>query len=308
MWSLGCVIAELFLGWPLYPGSSEYDQMRYIAQTQNLPPAGMLQQAAKTHRFFKQESTMLGTHHRQVYWRLKTPEEHERETGNRAKETRKYMFNSLADISQVNLPADFDHTQVDSLCEKQDRQEFADILRHMLQMDQDKRLSPHEGLLHSFIQMTHLADYCHSNYVRVAAAQMEVCYRNKMATPTTGNATAAVLLSSTPTASASQNGVVTSSSSSRNVRPLPTAPAVQQQQTATNVAMPASASAAAAMLQSQLQAAVTQAQQQMQQQQQQQQQQPLVDWRDCLTAAEYLSVCRQPFYQQFTTVLPYGKC
>lgn len=28
MWSLGCVIAELFLGWPLYPGSfPEYDQV-----------------------------------------------------------------------------------------------------------------------------------------------------------------------------------------------------------------------------------------------------------------------------------------
>ena len=32
MWSLGCVVAELFLGWPLYPGSSEYDQIRYISQ------------------------------------------------------------------------------------------------------------------------------------------------------------------------------------------------------------------------------------------------------------------------------------
>ncbi|VDP92617.1 unnamed protein product [Echinostoma caproni] len=30
MWSLGCVIAELFLGWPLYPGSSEYDQVSRI--------------------------------------------------------------------------------------------------------------------------------------------------------------------------------------------------------------------------------------------------------------------------------------
>ena len=28
MWSVGCVIAELFLGWPLFPGSSEYDQVR----------------------------------------------------------------------------------------------------------------------------------------------------------------------------------------------------------------------------------------------------------------------------------------
>ena len=29
-------MAELFLGWPLYPGSSEYDQIRYISQTQGL--------------------------------------------------------------------------------------------------------------------------------------------------------------------------------------------------------------------------------------------------------------------------------
>ena len=27
MWSLGFVMAELLLGWPLYPGSSEYDQV-----------------------------------------------------------------------------------------------------------------------------------------------------------------------------------------------------------------------------------------------------------------------------------------
>lgn len=29
MWSLGCVIAELFLGWPLYPGALEYDQVTF---------------------------------------------------------------------------------------------------------------------------------------------------------------------------------------------------------------------------------------------------------------------------------------
>ena len=33
MWSLGCVIAELFLGWPLYPGASEYDQVSCSALT-----------------------------------------------------------------------------------------------------------------------------------------------------------------------------------------------------------------------------------------------------------------------------------
>ncbi|MED6244572.1 Homeodomain-interacting protein kinase 3 [Ataeniobius toweri] len=31
MWSLGCVIAELFLGWPLYPGALEYDQVDFLS-------------------------------------------------------------------------------------------------------------------------------------------------------------------------------------------------------------------------------------------------------------------------------------
>lgn len=33
MWSLGCVIAELFLGWPLYPGALEYDQVTFLTHT-----------------------------------------------------------------------------------------------------------------------------------------------------------------------------------------------------------------------------------------------------------------------------------
>lgn len=33
MWSLGCVIAELFLGWPLYPGALEYDQVIFHPHT-----------------------------------------------------------------------------------------------------------------------------------------------------------------------------------------------------------------------------------------------------------------------------------
>jgi len=67
MWSLGCVIAELFLGWPLYPGSSEYDQIRYISQTQGLPSEYMLNVATKTKRFFVRE--VCETHY--PFWRLK---------------------------------------------------------------------------------------------------------------------------------------------------------------------------------------------------------------------------------------------
>jgi len=30
MWSLGCIAAELYLGLPLFPGSSEYNQVSRI--------------------------------------------------------------------------------------------------------------------------------------------------------------------------------------------------------------------------------------------------------------------------------------
>lgn len=96
MWSLGCVVAELFLGWPLYPGSSEYDQIRYISQTQGLPTEHMLNNASKTAKFFYRDLDS-STY---PFWRLKTPEEHEAETGIKSKEARKYIFNCLDDIGK----------------------------------------------------------------------------------------------------------------------------------------------------------------------------------------------------------------
>lgn len=37
MWSLGCVAAELFLGLPLFPGTSEYNQMSRIVDMMGYP-------------------------------------------------------------------------------------------------------------------------------------------------------------------------------------------------------------------------------------------------------------------------------
>nr|ABK42513.1 HIPK4 [synthetic construct] len=57
VWSLGCVMAELHLGWPLYPGNNEYDQVRYICETQGLPKPHLLHAARKAHHFFKRMLT-----------------------------------------------------------------------------------------------------------------------------------------------------------------------------------------------------------------------------------------------------------
>uniref|UniRef100_A0A674H3V6 Homeodomain interacting protein kinase 4 n=1 Tax=Taeniopygia guttata TaxID=59729 RepID=A0A674H3V6_TAEGU len=55
IWSLGCVMAELHLGWPLYPGNDEYDQVCYISSTLGLPQGELLCAAQKTQSFFQRE-------------------------------------------------------------------------------------------------------------------------------------------------------------------------------------------------------------------------------------------------------------
>ncbi|XP_015506203.1 homeodomain-interacting protein kinase 1 isoform X1 [Parus major] len=229
MWSLGCVIAELFLGWPLYPGASEYDQVageellfpllndrilqpsvrcdfigfilmsefplkteddlafmfseilqqkvevevehiRYISQTQGLPAEYLLSAGTKTSRFFNRDPN-LGY----PLWRLKTPEEHELETGIKSKEARKYIFNCLDDMAQVNMSTDLEGT--DMLAEKADRREYIDLLKKMLTIDADKRITPLKTLNHSFVTMAHLLDFPHSNHVKSCFQNMEICKR-----------------------------------------------------------------------------------------------------------------------------------
>ncbi|CAG7722168.1 unnamed protein product [Allacma fusca] len=170
MWSLGCVIAELFLGWPLYPGSSEYDQIRYISQTQGLPTEHMLNSASKTTKFFYRD--LDSTY---PFWRLKTPEEHEAETGIKSKEARKYIFNCIDDIGQVNVPTDLEGGEL--LAEKADRREFIDLLKRMLTMDQERRITPGEALNHAFVTLAHLVDYAHCSNVKASVQMMEVCRR-----------------------------------------------------------------------------------------------------------------------------------
>ncbi|XP_031731512.1 homeodomain-interacting protein kinase 3-like isoform X1 [Anarrhichthys ocellatus] len=169
MWSLGCVIAELFLGWPLYPGALEYDQIRYISQTQGFPAEQLLNKGTKTSRFFSKESNSP-----YASWRLKTTEEHEKETGLKSKEARKYIFSCVDDIAHVNVVLSPDGS--DMHAEKADRREFVSLLKSMLLIDAEDRTVPTSVLNHPFLTMTHLLDYPHSNHVQSAFRIMDMCH------------------------------------------------------------------------------------------------------------------------------------
>jgi dual specificity tyrosine-phosphorylation-regulated kinase 2/3/4 len=51
MWSLGCVIAELITGHPLFPGEDEADQMACMMELLGMPPSRLIKISPRAHHF-----------------------------------------------------------------------------------------------------------------------------------------------------------------------------------------------------------------------------------------------------------------
>ncbi|XP_053377353.1 dual specificity tyrosine-phosphorylation-regulated kinase 2-like [Mercenaria mercenaria] len=51
MWSLGCILAELLTGYPLFPGEDEGDQLATIIELQGVPPQKLLDQSKRARNF-----------------------------------------------------------------------------------------------------------------------------------------------------------------------------------------------------------------------------------------------------------------
>lgn len=88
MWSLGCIAVELFLGLPLFPGSSEYNQVSRITEMLGLPPKWMLEMGKQSGEFF--EKKVVDEYGRRGY-ALKNMEQYSREHGTKEQPSKKYF-------------------------------------------------------------------------------------------------------------------------------------------------------------------------------------------------------------------------
>lgn len=59
VWSLGLILAELFLGYPLFPGEDEHEQLAYILQYLNFPPQSLLSKATRLDEFFNEKNELI---------------------------------------------------------------------------------------------------------------------------------------------------------------------------------------------------------------------------------------------------------
>ncbi|GLD57904.1 homeodomain-interacting protein kinase 3-like protein, partial [Lates japonicus] len=169
MWSLGCLAASMYLGALLYPGSNQYDMMRYIIETQGQPPDHLLTYGYNTSCFFQRDYNSTTSR-----WKLKTPDQFHRETGIEPKETRRFKFTSLDQLLHVRVINP--DNAADKIAEIHDALMFVAMVKEMLQLDAAQRITPRQVLEHDFISMRHIANiYSFSHYVRSCYDIMGVC-------------------------------------------------------------------------------------------------------------------------------------
>lgn len=57
MWSLGCILAELHTGYPLFPGESEAEQILCMMEVLGMPSKSLMKQATRASKFFEQDGS-----------------------------------------------------------------------------------------------------------------------------------------------------------------------------------------------------------------------------------------------------------
>lgn len=52
MWSVGCILAELHTGYPLFPGENEQEQLACIMEIQDVPEPYIIEKSTRRKLFF----------------------------------------------------------------------------------------------------------------------------------------------------------------------------------------------------------------------------------------------------------------
>ncbi|KAG7717715.1 hypothetical protein KL949_002989 [Ogataea haglerorum] len=148
MWSFGCIVAELFLGLPLFPGSSEYNQLYRIIQMMGMPPTWMIDMGKNSMNFMNKIELPNGKH----TYQLKSMEQYSKE--NNVKETpgKEYFKQRYLEdiIMNYQLPKkNMTQQMIDK--EMMNRKCLSHFLHGILNLNPLERWTPHEAILHPFI-------------------------------------------------------------------------------------------------------------------------------------------------------------
>ncbi|KAF9626746.1 hypothetical protein IFM89_038964 [Coptis chinensis] len=157
MWSFGCIIAELFLGLPLFPGSSEFDLLRRMLKILGgQPPDHVLKDAKNTSKFFKRvgsthcfennEASTGGSSYQAL-----TEEEYEARELKKPLIGKEYFNHMKLEEIITSYPPRKNLSEEELVREYQNRTAMHDFLRGLFHFDPAKRWSPLQASRHPFV-------------------------------------------------------------------------------------------------------------------------------------------------------------
>ncbi|KAK2825851.1 hypothetical protein Q5P01_020065 [Channa striata] len=148
MWTLGCIMAHLYFGTPLFPSDCKYNWMKVMLHLLGQPDTNLLAKGKYTHKFHSLE-------------------QYKRHTDKMPHVSTKF-FRRVESLDQAVLKA----PRKPSGAENEDRVAFLNLLKCCLTVDARERITPREALNHSFITMSHLVGKSDATYYVKNAAQM----------------------------------------------------------------------------------------------------------------------------------------
>ncbi|KAK9524729.1 hypothetical protein VZT92_017098 [Zoarces viviparus] len=158
MWGLGCMLLSIYHAAHPFSIRCQYQYMRDIVDTLGQPADHLLSDGYFTNKFFNFDSPA---------WCLKTKEEYQCGTGIEP-QIRKMSFKSLDDLITLD-------TEKQESIELKDQRAFVRLLKSLLHMDPEKRITPEKALQQPFITMAHLMDDLDTSYVTECVDKMQVC-------------------------------------------------------------------------------------------------------------------------------------
>ncbi|XP_027898213.1 homeodomain-interacting protein kinase 3-like [Xiphophorus couchianus] len=143
MWSLGCSLAYMYLGYNLYPTHCVYEVIRAIVHIHGQPPDDVLKDGMDVQHFF---TKLTDSSH--CKFRLNTPAEYTNATGY-GTQFKSGIYNRLRSLDDLLKT----RPRPMNPMEHEDSLGFISLLKRMLLVDPEVRITPGDALSHRFITM-----------------------------------------------------------------------------------------------------------------------------------------------------------
>ncbi|KAK9528772.1 hypothetical protein VZT92_012917 [Zoarces viviparus] len=172
VWGVGCVLACLYLADNLFPVKCDYQMMKRMVEVLGQPDYHLLRPGIYTQYYFIEEEAAD-----RPTWRLMMPEEYEAANHVKAEEWQSFIDlpSSLDDLVNIYPKGE--------AAEFEDRKAFVDLIKQLLHLDGDQRISPHRALQNPFITKSHVSEHtdsyftecCTSSRLNTSGTMISVC-------------------------------------------------------------------------------------------------------------------------------------